>query len=106
MKKILPLIAICCTTVVLSACSKKIEPNNYYCLQNAVTLKKDYGVKEPSDFLSKCKTQKLGRYNTEYTEAMDKNLQCAFENDTAQCSKPFQEKLKQLEEQWRKEAGE
>lgn len=29
-----------------------------------------------------------------------------FEEDTVQCSNQYQQKLKQLEEQWKKEAGE
>lgn len=32
--------------------------------------------KDTSNFLSKCKAQKIGRYNSEYDETMKKNIKC------------------------------
>lgn len=122
MKKILLTSIAISLAFSLSACSKKIEPNNYYCLgfdgfnlsntaraaAEEVNKASNNGNLEPSNivnFQSKCQELKLGAYNEEFKELSNKSLKCAFAANTAECSKPYNTRIKELYEQWEKEAG-
>lgn len=121
MKKILLTSIAISLAFSLSACSKKIEPNNYYCFgfntgqTDIAKASKDKlytaiqnGNTKPAtenEFRKQCETQKLGIYNEEFIDLSEKKLlSCASEASFKECYAPYQKRLTEIIAQWEKEA--